>query len=69
MHPRMQPETLVSLTSLIGVGLGGALSYLAQLTTQRHTHRREATLQSRELEERRRAERLDTLRQFIDATQ
>jgi hypothetical protein len=65
----MQPEILVSLTSLIGVGLGGALSYLAQLTTQRHTHRREAALQARELAERRRAERLDVLRQFIEATQ
>jgi len=51
------------------VGLGGALSYLAQHTTQRHTHRQEAALQGRELAERRRAERLEVLRQFIEATQ
>lgn len=61
----MQPEILVSVTSLIGVGLGGALSYFAQLTTQRQTHR----LQSRELAERRRVERLEVLRLFIEATQ
>lgn len=65
----MRPEMLVSITSLIGVALGGALSYLAQLTTQRHVSRHETNRQARELAERRRAERLEVLQQFIQATQ
>jgi hypothetical protein len=65
----MRPEILVSVTSLAGVGLGGGLSYLGQLTTQRHASRHEAARQARDLAEKRRAERLDVLQRFIEATQ
>ncbi|GAA2082378.1 hypothetical protein [Actinomadura alba] len=57
------------MTSLVGVGVGGALSYLAQLTTQWHVSRHESNRQAKELAERRRTERLEVLRQFIEATQ
>jgi hypothetical protein len=65
----MRPEIVVSITSLVGVGLGGVLSHLAQHTTQRHVSRHESDRQAKELAERRRTERLDVLQQFIEASQ
>ncbi|WP_433469502.1 hypothetical protein [Spirillospora sp. CA-128828] len=55
----------MSVTSLIGVGLGGGLSYLGQFTAQRQAVRHQAN----ELADRRRTERLAVLREFIEAVQ
>ncbi|MBC6462552.1 hypothetical protein [Actinomadura sp. HBU206391] len=51
------------------LGKSGSLSYLAQLTTQRQVSRNEANRHAKELAERRRAERLEVLQEFIQATQ
>jgi hypothetical protein len=59
----------VSVASMIGVVLGGGLSYLTQLTTQRQANRNEDKRQANELAEARRAEQLDLLRQFIQTAQ
>jgi hypothetical protein len=40
-HPFMAADVLVSVASLAGVGLGGGLSYLAQITAQRQAGRTE----------------------------
>ncbi|MER6569012.1 hypothetical protein ABT288_23225 [Streptomyces sp. NPDC001093] len=55
--------------SLIGVVLGGAMSYLAQLTTARQAARSEDQRQAAQLAEARRAERLEVVREFIQLTQ
>ncbi|MFF1297408.1 MULTISPECIES: hypothetical protein [unclassified Streptomyces] len=55
--------------SLIGVVIGGGLSYLAQLTTARQAARTEDKRQATQLAEARRAERLDVIREFIQLTQ
>lgn len=55
--------------SLIGVVLGGGLSYLAQLTAGRQAARSEDRRQNRQLAEARRAERLAVLRDFIQIAQ
>ncbi|MGW2695720.1 hypothetical protein [Streptomyces sp. NPDC001296] len=55
--------------SLIGVVLGGGLSYLAQLTTARQAAHTEDKRQATQLAEARRAERLDVIREFIQLTQ
>lgn len=65
----MQTQVWVSVVSLTGVLLGSAVSYLAQLTTQRQAHRSEDKRQARELAETRRTEQLDLLRQFIQIAQ
>lgn len=55
--------------SLIGVVLGGGMSYLAQLTTARQAARTEDKRQATQVAEARRAERLDTIREFIQLAQ
>ncbi|AOR29802.1 hypothetical protein BFF78_00690 [Streptomyces fodineus] len=51
--------------SLIGVVLGGGMSYLAQLTTARQAARSEDQRQAAQLAEARSSERLQVLREFI----
>jgi hypothetical protein len=68
-HRGMQAQVWASIASLIGVGLGGGLSYLAQLTTQRQALRNEDKRQARELAEARRAEQLRLLREFVETAQ
>lgn len=68
-HHGMQAQIWASIASLIGVGLGGGLSYLAQLTTQRQAIRNEDRRQARELAEARRAEQLQLLREFVETAQ
>ena len=65
----MQAQVWGPVVSLIGVVLGSGVSYLAQVTTQRQTHRSEDDRQARELAETRRTEQLDLLRQFIRIAQ
>ncbi|MFI1440539.1 hypothetical protein [Streptomyces fructofermentans] len=65
----MQVQMWASVASLIGVGLGGGLSYLAQLTTQRQVLRSEDRRQAGELAEARRAEQLTLLRTFVETAQ
>ncbi|MEU6270948.1 hypothetical protein ABZ871_00755 [Streptomyces populi] len=55
--------------SLIGVVLGGSMSYLAQFTTARQAARTEDKRRATQLAEARRAERLDVIREFIQLTQ
>jgi hypothetical protein len=66
MHRRMQTQVWASL---IGVVLGGGLSYLAQLTAGRLAARSEDKRQNVQLAEARRIERLAALRDFIQITQ
>jgi hypothetical protein len=65
----MQAQVWVPAASMIGVVLGGGLSYLTQLTTQRQANRNEDKRQTKALAEARRAEQLDLLRQFIQIAQ
>ena len=69
MHRGMQEHIWASIASLIGVGLGGGLSYFAQATTQRQALRNEDTRQAKELAEARRAEQLQLLREFVETVQ
>jgi hypothetical protein len=55
--------------SLIGVLLGGSLSYLAQLTASRQASRAEDRRQAGQLAAARRAERLGLLREYISLTE
>ncbi|GII01080.1 hypothetical protein [Planobispora takensis] len=55
--------------SLIGVVLGGLLSYLAQFTTVRLAGRNEERRQTAQRAEARRSEQLELLREFITITQ
>lgn len=55
--------------SLAGVAVGGLLSFLTQLTTVRLTTRRDDRRQAVQLEEARRTERLELLREFITVSQ
>ncbi|MFE1291507.1 hypothetical protein [Streptomyces sp. NPDC058751] len=55
--------------SLVGVVLGGGLSYLAQITAGRQAGRNEDRRRAAELAEARRVERLALLREFIDIGQ
>lgn len=63
----MSGQVWVSLISLGGVALGGALSFLVQFATQRSAERTEQRRQRTELSEARRAERLALLERFIEA--
>ncbi|WP_413757327.1 hypothetical protein [Streptomyces sp. MMBL 11-3] len=62
----MSGQVWVSLISLGGVVLGGALSFLVQFTTQRSAERTERWRQQVELSETRRAERLALLERFVE---
>jgi hypothetical protein len=62
-------QALVALTSLLGVVLGGGLSYLVQRATQRAIERREMLRLTVETSERRRAERIACLERFLAAAQ
>jgi hypothetical protein len=61
----MQIQVWISLLSLLGVALGGGLSYLAQVHAQRRSERRDDRRRADDLAEARRAERLELLRAFI----
>ncbi|GAA4555149.1 hypothetical protein [Planotetraspora kaengkrachanensis] len=65
----MAADVLVSVASLAGVGLGGGLSYLAQITALRHAGRTERWRATAQTAEARRAERLEELRRFIQDAQ
>jgi len=65
----MQTPAWASLLSLIGVLLGGGLSYLVQTSVQRRADRGDQRRQAAERAEARRAEQLDLLRQFIRGAQ
>jgi len=65
----MQIQVWVSLLSLIGVVLGGGLSYLAQASAQRRSDRSDQRRRADERAEARRVERLELLRQFIRVAQ
>ncbi|MGW4231729.1 hypothetical protein ACWEF9_20950 [Streptomyces sp. NPDC004980] len=62
----MSGQVWVSLISLGGVALGGALSFLVQFATQRSAERTEHRRQQTELSEARRAERLKLLERFVE---
>jgi hypothetical protein len=62
-------QVWVSIFSLVGVLLGGGISYLVQASTQSRTDRRERSLRADERAEARRVERVDLLRQFIRVAQ
>ena len=55
--------------SLLGVVLGGLLSYLAQFTTVRLASKNEEKRQAAQRAEARRSEQLELLREFITITQ
>jgi type II secretory pathway pseudopilin PulG len=65
----MQIQVWVSILSLVGVVLGGGLSYLAQASVQRRSDRRDQRRQAAEQAEARRLEQLELLRQFIRVAQ
>jgi hypothetical protein len=69
MYRLMQIQVWASILSLIGVVLGGGLSYLAQASVQRRTDRSDQRRQANERAEARRVERLELLRQFIRVAQ
>ncbi|MFJ6464081.1 hypothetical protein ACIQM0_24140 [Streptomyces sp. NPDC091387] len=63
----MSGQVWVSLISLGGVALGGALSFLVQFATQRSAERTEQRRQQTALSEARRGERLTLLERFVEA--
>ena len=65
----MQIEVWVSILSLVGVLLGGGLSYLVQATAQRRADRSDQRRLADERAEARRVEQLELLRQFIRVAQ
>jgi len=62
----MTGEVWISLTSLGGVALGGALSFFVQHATQRSAERMEQQRQQITLSETRRADRLALLERFVE---
>ncbi|MDS0133874.1 MULTISPECIES: hypothetical protein [unclassified Amycolatopsis] len=62
-------QVWLAVLSLIGVVLGGGLSYLVQTTVQRRNERSERRRLAAERVEKRREEQLDLLRQFIRVAQ
>jgi hypothetical protein len=69
MYRLMQIQVWVSILSLIGVVLGGGLSYLVQASVQRRSDRGDQRRRADERAEARRVERLELLRQFIRVAQ
>ena len=69
IHRIMQTQVWISVVSLVGVVLGGGLSYLAQSSAQRRADRSDQRRQANERAEVRRVERLELLRQFIRVAQ
>lgn len=65
----MQTQVWVSIVSLVGVALGGGLSYLVQASVQRRSDRNDQRRQAREQAEARRVEQLELLREFIRVAQ
>jgi hypothetical protein len=65
----VETQIWVSIVSLVGVLLGGGISYLVQASTQGRTDRRERVQRADERSEARRAEQVDLLRQFIRIAQ
>lgn len=65
----MHAQVWVSVVSVVGVLLGGVLSYLVQVTVQRRAERTEQRRQERERSEARRVERLELVREFIRVAQ
>lgn len=62
----MVGEVWISLTSLGGVAIGGALSFFVQQSTQRSAERIERQRQQSALSEARRADRLARLERFVE---
>lgn len=69
MYQVVQTQVWVSIVSLVGVTLGGGLSYLVQASVQRRSDRSDQRKQARERAEARRVEQLELLREFIRAAQ
>ncbi|MCS7480403.1 hypothetical protein ACFFQW_16760 [Umezawaea endophytica] len=65
----MPIQVWVSILSLVGVALGGGLSYLVQASVQRRADRVDQRRQAHERAEARRVERLELLREFIRVAQ
>ncbi|WP_206789349.1 hypothetical protein [Amycolatopsis sp. MtRt-6] len=65
----MQTQVWLAVLSLVGVVLGGGLSYLVQTTVQRRNERNERRRLAAERVEKRREEQLELLRQFIRVAQ
>ncbi|WP_214406283.1 hypothetical protein [Pseudonocardia lacus] len=65
----MEAQIWVSVVSLVGVLLGGAISYVVQASTQSRTDRRDRATRDDQRSEARRAEQVDLLRQFIRVAQ
>ncbi|MFJ5987616.1 hypothetical protein [Lentzea sp. NPDC092896] len=65
----MQTQVWPAILSLVGVLLGGGLSFLVQTTVQRRVERNEQRKLATERADARRVEQLELLRQFIRAGQ
>jgi len=65
----MSTELYISLTSLVGVLLGGTMSYVVQRSTQRSAERAEARRQNITLAEARYAERVAVIDRFLGCAQ
>lgn len=69
MYRVMQTQVWVAVVSVVGVVLGGGLSYLVQASVQRRSDRIDQRRQANERAEARRAERLELVREFVRVAQ
>lgn len=69
MNRAMQTQVWPAILSLIGVLLGGGLSYLVQTSVQRRTERSDQRRLAAERAEARRLEQLELLREFVRVAQ
>jgi hypothetical protein len=69
MYRVVQIQVWGAIVSLIGVVLGGVLSYLVQASVQRRSDRSDQRRRAHEQAESRRAEQLELLREFIRVAQ